>query len=299
MNVLYKKSAVFIWLLTLLLFACSTAEPKPTLTIASKNFTEQFIVAEMYALILEDAGFTVTRQLNLGETPVVHEALLQGEIDLYPEYTGTGLLTILKEPVQTNPTAVYETVSQEYLTQFDLYWLEAAPMNNTQALAMTKSRAAELGITNISDMVAQAQQLTMAGPPEFRQREDGLAGLRNIYGPFELAGYIPIDPGLRYNALVDGEVDIVVAFGTDGQISAFDLLVLQDDKSLWPPYQIAPVIRSAVLDANPEIADLLNKLAPLMTDETMQRLNNEVTGNGRTPQDVAQEFLLENGLIRE
>ncbi len=301
MKTLLKKTLFFLLSLALssLLMACNTAAPKPTLTVASKNFTEQFIVGEMYALLLEEAGFTVNRQLNLGETPVAHAALLEGTIDLYPEYTGTGLLTILKAPVQTDPTAVFQTVSQEYRTQFDLRWLDAAPMNNTQALAMTKTRAAELGITTISDMVAQASQLTMAGPPEFREREDGLLGIQETYGNFELNNYLPIDPGLRYTALVDGEVDVVVAFGTDGQISAFDLLLLEDNRNLWPPYQIAPVVRGERLDANPEIADALNPLAPLMTDETMQFLNNEVSGNGRQPEDVAREFLLENGLIEE
>lgn len=301
MKNLSGKSFFFLLCLALssLLMACNTAVPKPTITVASKNFTEQFIVGEMYALLLEDAGFTVNRQLNFGETPVVHAALLEGTVDLYPEYTGTGLLTILKAPVQTNSTAVYQTVSQEYRSQFNLRWLEAAPMNNTQALAMTKARAAELGINTISDMVAQANQLTMAGPPEFREREDGLLGLQDTYGEFELNSYLPIDPGLRYTALVDGEVDVVVAFGTDGQISAFDLLLLEDNRNLWPPYQIAPVVRGELLDANPEIADVLNQLAPLMSDETMQFLNNEVSGNGRSPAAVAREFLLENNLIEE
>ena len=297
-----KKTLFSLWSLSLfmmiLLVSCTpTAEPKPTVTVASKNFTEQFIVAEMYALMLEEAGFEVVRRLNLGETPVAHQALLDGEIDLYPEYTGTGLLTILKEPVQTDRQAVFDTVSQAYQTDFDLVWLEAAPMNNTQALAMTQSRAAELGITTISDMIAQADELMMAGPPEFQEREDGLLGLQRVYGVFELAQYVPIDPGLRYSALVNGDVDVVVAFGTDGQISAFDLVLLEDDRNLWPPYQIAPVVRASLVDSNPELAETLNKLAPLMTDEVMQSLNNQVSGDGREPAEVAADFLRENGLI--
>lgn len=297
-----KKTLFSLWSLSLfmmiLLVSCTpTAEPKPTVTVASKNFTEQFIVAEMYALMLEEAGFEVVRRLNLGETPVTHQALLDGEIDLYPEYTGTGLLTILKEPVQTDRQAVFDTVSQAYQTDFDLVWLEAAPMNNTQALAMTQSRAAELGITTISDMIAQADELMMAGPPEFQEREDGLLGLQRVYGMFELAQYVPIDPGLRYSALVNGDVDVVVAFGTDGQISAFDLVLLEDDRNLWPPYQIAPVVRASLVDSNPELAETLNKLAPLMTDEVMQSLNNQVSGDGREPAEVAADFLRENGLI--
>jgi osmoprotectant transport system substrate-binding protein len=169
-----------------------------TVRVASKDFTEQFILGEMYALVLEDAGFTVERRMNLGGTPVAQQALLSDEIDVYPEYTGTGLLTVLGLPVESDPQVVYDTVSREYLSQFNLVWLEPAPMNNTQALAMTRERANQLGIRTISDMVANASQLTMAGPPEFQEREDGLPGLRQVYGDFELAAYQAID---RWTAL--------------------------------------------------------------------------------------------------
>lgn len=278
--------------------ACTAEdEPKPTLTVASKDFTEQFIVGEMYALLLENAGYPVVRALNLGPTPQVHEALLQGEISLYPEYTGTGLSTVLRAPLQTDPTAVYETVATQYRQNFNLAWLDPAPMNNTQALAMTNARAQELGLRTISDMAAQANTLTMAGPPEFPTREDGLLGLQRVYGAFTLHQYQPIDPALRYNALSNGDVDIVVAFGTDGQIRQFDLVLLTDDKNLWPPYQIAPVVQADLLAAEPAIATTLNALAPLLTDETMQRLNNEVSGQGRAPDDVARAFLIEQNLI--
>src|SRR5690606_33550264 len=147
-----------------------------------KDFTEEFIVGEMYALLLENNGFDVVRKHNLGGTPVAHEALRTGEIDLYPEYTGTGLLTVLKLPVNSDPRTVYETVRREYMQQYDLVWLEPAPMNNTQALAMTQDKAHQFGIRTISDMVAKAGALVMVGPPEFREREDGLRGLRAVYG---------------------------------------------------------------------------------------------------------------------
>lgn len=281
------------------LAACAAPAPvNPTIRIGSKNFTEQFIVGEMYALVLEEAGFTVERKLNLGGTPVAQAALVAGEIDVYPEYTGTGLLTVLKLPVNTNPQAVYDTVNAEYQKQFNLRWLAPAPMNNTQALAMRADRAAALGIVTFSDMVAQADQLIMAGPPEFQEREDGLPGLRLVYGDFALKEYKAIDPGLRYQALRNNEVDVVVAFGTDGQIAADNLVLLQDDKGMFPPYQIAPVVRQAVLDANPRVAEVLDALAPKLTDAVMQRLNYEVDGKQREPADVAREFLLAEGLIK-
>lgn len=292
-------TALLVLSLAAVLTACGGqgAAAKPTVIVASKDFTEQFILGEMYALLLEDAGYTVTRKLNLGGTPVAQQALLDKQIDVYPEYTGTGLLTVLKLPVMNDKAAVFNTVKQEYETQFGLTWLDAAPMNNTQALAMTKNRAAELGIATFSDMVAKASELVLIGPPEFAEREDGIPGLKSIYGEFEFKEFKAVDPGLRYQALVNGEADVVVAFGTDGEIAAFGLMLLADDKNLYPPYQVAPVIRKELVDQNPEIATILNSLAPLLTDDVMQGLNNEVSGNGREPADVAREFLIEKGLL--
>jgi osmoprotectant transport system substrate-binding protein len=253
----------------------------------------------MYALALEAAGFTVERKLNLGGTPVAHAGLLSGEIDLYPEYTGTGLLTVLKLPSSGDPAEVYATVAREYESQFQLIWLDPAPLNNTQALAMTRTRAAELGIATISDMVAKAGELVMIGPPEFQAREDGLPGIQAVYGNFRLKAYKAVDPGLRYQGLVNGEADVAVAFGTDGEIAAFDLVLLEDDKQLFPPYQVAPVVRKDTLEANPGIAAALNALSPLLTDEVMQRLNYEVSGNRKEPAEVARTFLVEAGILKK
>ena len=285
----------FAALLLLSLAACG--RESPTIRVASKDFTEQFIIGEMYALLLEDAGFKVERKLNLGGTPVSHAAITTDQIDIYPEYTGTALLTVLKLPVSGDRQEVYDTVSKEYGEQVDLAWLEPSPMNNTQALAMTGEGSERYGITTISDMVAQAGQLTMIGPPEFEEREDGLPGLKQAYGDFQLKRYIPVDPGLRYQGLVEGDADVVVAFGTDGEIAAYDLVVLEDDKGLFPPYQVAPVVRQEILDASPEVAEALNKLASKLTDDNMRRLNFEVSGKQREPADVAKEFLVQEGLI--
>ena len=280
-----------------LVVSCAGGGSTSAIKVGSKDFTEQFIIGEMYALVLEDVGFEVERRLNLGGTPVAQAGLESGEIDVYPEYTGTGLLTVLKLPASSDQQEVYNTVAEGYQEQFDLVWLEPAPMNNTQALAMTRERSDELGITTISDMATQARDLVMIGPPELEVREDGLPGIQEAYGKFELAAYKAVDAGLRYKGLTDGEADVAVAFGTDGEISAFDLVVLEDDQNLFPPYQVAPVIRQDALDDNPVAADALNRLSPLLTNETMQRLNYEVSANQREPADVAQEFLIEQGLI--
>lgn len=298
----YLALAVLTLFTAIAIVACNTSGSETSdsttpIRVGSKDFTEQFIIGEMYALSLENAGLTVERKLNLGGTPVAQAGLVSAEIDLYPEYTGTGLLTVLKLPANSDRQQVYDTVAQEYKEQFDLVWLDPAPMNNTQALAMTQDGAQQAGITTISDMVSRASDLVMIGPPEFEVREDGLPGIKTAYGDFELQEYKAVDPGLRYKGLVDGEADVAVAFGTDGEISAFDLVLLEDDKQLFPPYQVAPIVRQAALDAQPQIAEVLNGLAPKLTDDVMQRLNYEVSGNQREPADVAKEFLIQEGLI--
>ena len=291
------KYIAMMLLLTIVLSACSTSG-KATITVASKDFTEQFIIGEMYAQVLENAGYKVERKLNLGGTPVAQQAMESGEIDLYPEYTGTGLLTVLKLPVNADKEQVFKSVYDGYLSQFNIVWLTPSPMNNTQALAMTKERAQELGIVTMTDLAFKAGELVMAGPPEFQEREDGLPGIKAVYGDFTLKEYKSIDPGLRYQALVEGQADVVVAFGTDGEISAFNLVLLEDDRGMFPPYQVAPVIRKAVLDKNPEIENLLNQVSAKLTNSVMQQLNYEVSGKQREPAEVAQEFLKQEGLIK-
>lgn len=285
-----------------LMIACAggggdNASGSSPIKVGSKDFTEAFIIGEMYALALEKAGFQVERKLNLGGTPVAQAALQSGEIDLYPEYTGTGLLTILKQPALSDQQQVYDKVAAGYKEQYDLVWLEPAPMNNTQALAMTKAASERLGIKTFSDLAAKADQVVMVGPPEFEVREDGLPGIKGKYGAFELKEYKAVDPGLRYKALNDGEADVAVAFGTDGEIAAFDLVLLEDDKQLFPPYQVAPVVRQQTIDANPGIVEALNAITPKLDNATMQKLNYAVSGEQREPAEVAKAFLTEAGVL--
>jgi len=302
MNGLRTLSTTILLLILLTLAACgggNGATGGATISVGSKDFAEQFILGQMYALMLEDAGFNVERRLNLGATPVAQAAIENGDIDLYPEYTGTALITVLDLPVNSDSQEVYDTVSQAYQEQFNLEWLQPAPLNNTQALVITQEDAEQYGIETISDMVAQADELVMAGPDEFQERSDGLPGLKRVYGEFELEEYKAVGTGsLRYQALLNDDADIAVGFGTDGEISAFDLVVLEDNQNLFPPYQVAPVVRQDTLEANPQIRDALNTLSPLLTTEIMRELNYEVTGNQREPADVAREFLEQEGLLQ-
>lgn len=296
----FVRRLVVPLLLTLLtMFSAIACNSSTGIKVGSKDFTEQFILGEMYALVLENRGLKVERKLNLGGTPVAQAGLQSGQIDLYPEYTGTGLLTVLKQPPQSNQKQVFDTVAKAYKEKFNLVWLEPAPMNNTQALVMTKEGSKKYGIKTISQMVAKASQLTMIGPPEFEAREDGLPGLKKAYGDFKLKKFIPADPGLRYKTLNNAQADVGVAFGTDGEISALKLVILEDDKKLFPPYQVAPVIRQETLEQNSGIRDALNTLSPKLTTETMQRLNYEVSGKQREPTEVAKEFLTQEGLLKK
>jgi osmoprotectant transport system substrate-binding protein len=306
----------FTTLVGVLLTACGapaqttqpTAAPQPApaeaapVRIGSKNFTEAILVAEMYALALEDAGIRVERKFNLGATPVAHTALVNGEIDLYPEYTSTGLLEVLKQAPIADAKGILEAVRKGYEEQFKLTWLEPSPFNNTNALAMTRQRAEELGIRTYSDLVARSGELKLGGPPEFPERED-TKGLMAAYGfdpKFIGDNFVQLDTGaLRYEALTKGDIDVVVAFGTDGQINGLGLALLEDDKNYYPIYQIAPVVRQDTLAANPAIAETLNKLAPLLTNDVMSGLNWQVDGPEKKEiADVARAFLQQQGFIK-
>lgn len=193
------------------------------IAVGSKNFTEAILVAEMYALMLEDAGFTVERTFNLGSTQVAHPALVRGDIDLYPEYTSTGLLEVLKLEPLDDAAAILEAVRAGYEEQFQATWLEPSPFNNTNALAMTRAKAEELGIRTYSDLVPQSGTLRLGGPPEFPERED-TKGLVETYGfdpKFTGENFMQYDTGtLRYEELLAGNIDVVVAFRPTGRSTA-------------------------------------------------------------------------------
>lgn len=278
----------------------NSAASGATIKVGSKDFTEEFIVAEMYAQLLENAGFKVERKLNLGGTPIAQAALVKGDIDLYPEYTSTGLLTVLKKPSMTDPKQIFSTVKSGYEQQFKLTWLDASPFNDTQALAMTTAGAQKYGIKTFSDLSQKASQLVLGGPAEFMEREDGIKGLQKAYGGFQFKETKQLGTGsLRYQALLNGQIDVVVAFSTDGEIAGDHLALLQDDKTFYPIYNIAPVVRMDTLQKNPKIADALNRLAPLLTDSIMSGLNWQVDGpDKKEPAAVAKAFLTQNGLLK-
>ena len=278
---------------------CGRRAESPTVTVGSKNFTEQLIIAELMAQMIEArTRLDVGRKLNLGGTMICHTALTRGEIDLYAEYTGTALTAILKRPVVPDPSQAYETVKEAYAGGFQCEWLRPFGFNNTYALTVRGAFADAKGVRRISDLEPLAADIEAGFTAEFAVREDGYPGLRKTYG-FGFGTTRDMDPGLMYTAIDREEVDVICAFSTDGRIAAYKLRTLEDDKAFFPPYYAAPVVRSDVLADHPEIRNALVPLAGLLDNETMQSLNLEVDENKREPAEVARSFLISAGLLTQ
>ena len=256
------------------------SESRPTIIIATKDFTEQLILGEMMAQIIEKrTPLKVIRKFNLGATQVIHAAMLKGDVDLYCEYTGTAYLNILKRPFNNESSSheIYNEVKQEYSDRFNLVWLKPFGFSNSNALAMKKSVANNYGIRTISDLAKQSQEFTIATPHEFRKRADGLPGLTKAYH-LKFSNIRAMTPDLTYRAIHGKQVDVIQAFSTDGKIPAYDLVILEDDKQFYPPYQAAPVIRAEILEKYPEIKPALEELAGRIDQAKMQELNREADG---------------------
>lgn len=282
------------------------ADDKPTITVGSKNFTEQLLMSEIVALMLENSGYKVKREYGLGGTAIITEAIINGDIDVFVEYTGTGLMAVLGQdlpvvdegatPEASLPDQVFEIVKDGYQEEFDLIWLDDWGFNNTYAMAVTRATAEEHGLKTTSDLEAVAGDMKLGTDLEFPVREDGLIGFEKAYG-YGFGDVQSGDPGLMYQALANGDVDVITAYTTDGRIPALDLVILEDDRDFFPPYYTSPVIRGDVLNDNPEIADILNTLGGQITEEEMSQLNYQVDEEGLEPEEVARPFLEEQGFI--
>ncbi|MCL2567922.1 MAG: glycine/betaine ABC transporter substrate-binding protein [Oscillospiraceae bacterium] len=287
-----KKIGVLLTILILLLTmtGCASRPDADAIRVGSKDFTESFILAELYALALEEAGLTVDRRFNLGGTGVVHAAIQSGDLDLYPEYTGTAFLNVLQLDLITDPDVIYQTVKAEYEARFGLTLLNAAEASNSQGLAITREASLRYGITTISDLQANAEHITFASLGEFSVNPDGLPALVAVYGPFRFRSVIYIDNSIKYEVLRMGQADLTVAFTTDGQLLDEAFVLLEDDQRAWPAYNIVPIVRMDLLERHPEIADILNTLSAHLDNPTMQMLNAQVDIENRDPSHVARDF---------
>lgn len=295
--------------------ATARQDNKPSVSVGSKNFTESLIVGEMLSMLLEHHGFEVDRKLNLGGTLIAHESLDNGDIDTYIEYTGTGLMAILghelpnvSDEVPGNngssaspeasslPQEVYDIVAREYPEHFGIEWLEPWGFNNTNALIMTRALAESLEVSTISDLQPFAADLVLGSDQEFRVRPDGLPEFEKTYD-FSFADVMSGDIGLMYQAVADGDVDIIQGYSTDGRIESLDLVLLEDDRTFFPPYFAAPVVRQQLLEEAPEIEDIFNQLSGAIDDRTMTAINARVDVDGLEPSEAAEEYLEQEGLI--
>jgi glycine betaine/choline ABC-type transport system substrate-binding protein len=257
--------------------------------VGSKNFTEQVILGEIAAQALEAEGVKVRRKLDLGGTFVCHQALIAGELDVYPEYTGTAFTAVLKEQPIADAARVRETVTREYARRWGLAWLPPLGFENTFALVMRGDAARRLGVSRISDL-ARHPELAPGFGYEFVERRDGYAGLAAAYGLAFAARPREMDLGLLYAALAQGQVDVVAGNSTDGLIAAMDLAVLEDDRRYFPPYEAAFLARAEALKDG-RIRRALERLSGAISADAMRRMNAAVDRDRRAPRDVAREFL--------
>jgi osmoprotectant transport system substrate-binding protein len=268
-------------------------------TIGSKNFTEQKVLGEIYAQSLAAAGYSVSKELNLGDEKTALKALEGGDISAYPEYTGTALLSFFGYTADKLPSDEGEAfdLAKEGFAKKNLTALPPTPFVSSNEVAVTKETADKLGLSKISDLRGKSQDLTLYGSPECRQRLDCLLGLEKVYG-LKFKKFVPVDIALRHEVLKKGQADVSIVFTTDPQNKREGFVLLEDDKGMFPPYNSTLVVRNDVLDkAGPDFAKTVELVNKDLTDEVMQELNARVDIDKSTPEEVAGEYLKETGLI--
>lgn len=297
-----KKSAVALTATLLLSQAAQAAAP---LVMATKSFTEQHILSAMTVLWLQKKGFEVVPKRNIATT-IGRNALLNKQIDMVWEYTGTSLIIFNHISKPMSSQQAYETVKQ-LDGKLGLVWLNPAPMNNTYAFAMTQDRAKKEGINTMSQLVAKVEQVRQSDPDhnwrlgldlEFAGRSDGLKPLQKTYNlALDRPQIRQMDPGLVYNAIRDGFVDAGLIYTTDGRVKGFNLKVLEDDKHFFPSYNVTPVVRQDVLASHPGLEPALNQLSAQITNEAITELNKRVDIDHESPEKVARDFLQSKNML--
>lgn len=300
-NQIKKLTLSFAVLGVIAMFVWSTIANKNTndkiVSIASKDFTEQHILAHMFADVIEaKTDISVDRRINLGGTQVCFSALKSKAIDMYIEYSGTAYGDTLKYPPISDMEEVYKTVKRDLKEKFDMEVLKQIGFNNTYTLAVTKETAQKYNLTTISDLANVSGELSSGTTLEFLNREDGLPGLKKAYH-FDFKKSVGLDGSPRYVALINKETDVVDAFSTDGLLKKFQLITLKDDKNFFPPYYAMPIVRSEIVEKYPEIVPIIEALGDILTEEVMLELNYEVDELQKEPAAVAKTFLQGKGML--
>jgi len=281
------------------------AQAATPVVMATKSFTEQHILSAMTVLWLQKKGFQVIPKRNIATT-ISRNAMLNKQIDMTWEYTGTSLIIFNHINKPMSSAEAYQTV-KNLDGKLGLIWLDPAPMNNTYAFAMKRERAESEGISTMSQLVAKIEQIRQQDPDhnwrlgldlEFSGRSDGMKPLQATYNlTLDRPQIRQMDPGLVYNAVRDGFVDAGLIYTTDGRVKGFDLKVLEDDKQFFPSYNVTPVVRKDVLESHPGLADALNQLSPLITSDAISELNKRVDIDHQSPQQVARDFLTAHHML--
>lgn len=294
------KKIIFILVLSLNLISCGSnnSNNNNTIKIGSKNFTESLIVSEIYAQSLEKANLKVERIFNISGN-LIHNALINKEIDIYPEYTGTGLLAILKKEVKTNPQEVYDIVSKEYKEKFNVKWLNLTTSNDSNGIAIRTDIAKKYGIYSLSDLQKNADKIRFASQGEFHIREDALPMLEKIYGKFNFKSFKVYSNELKYKVLDENLTDATIVYTTEGNLVKKDkYTILEDDKYAFPPYNLVAVVRIDTLKKYSQIEKILNDIDKKLTSEVLIKLNAKVDIEHMNYEEVATEFLNESKSIK-
>ena len=276
---------------------CASQDSKKVV-IASKPMPEQYVLAEMLGLLIE-AETDIAVELNQGiggGTSNIHPAMERGDIDMYPEYTGTGWLFVLKESLISDPQALYEATKTAYAEAYQIHWTGLYGFENTYGLAVTSEVAASYNLRTISDLAAVSGDLTFSTNADFFEREDGYPGLQEVYG-LDFATLDEIDIGLRYEVVRSGQTDALAVFTTDGQLQDVDVVVLEDDQHFFPAYHAATLVRMETLEEYPELEPVLEKLTGQISNADMIAMNYAVEIENKDPREVAENFLKEKGLL--
>lgn len=283
------------------LAAISTAADAQTVRVGSKNFTEQFILGEIYAQALEAAGYEVEKDLNLGSEQIALRALKNGDVDGYPEYTSTALTSFFDVQPQDIPKDPEQAVSdaEEDFANEGLVAFPPTPFTSANAVGLLKEKADELGVTKVSELEGKSEDLSLYGSPECRQRLDCLVGLQEDYG-LSFRKFTPVDIGLRYDVLDKGQADLSILFTTDAQLSTSDkYVILEDDQQVFPPGNVTFVASQETADsAGPDMRETIEAVQEGLTERVMQELNARVDLDRETPRAVARAYLRESGYIQ-
>ncbi len=294
-----KRILIFILIIILCIATLGCSNKNDTIKIATKPMTEQFILGEMLKLLIEentDLRVEITKGIG-GGTSNIHPAILKGDFDLYPEYTGTSWSFVLKEAGIPDDETLYNELKNKYNSEYDLSWIGLYGFNNTYGLVIRKDLAEQYNIKTYSDLAKYSKDFTFGAEYDFYEREDGFDALCKEYG-MKFKKSVDLDIGLKYDAINSKEIDIMNVFTTDGQLSNSNVVLLDDDKEFYQTYYCGTIVRNNTLKKYPELKDVLMKMNNILTEGEMAELNYKVETEKEDEVKVAKDFLKDKGLLK-